>query len=122
MGVRGSKKRGWKRSNVFRRKVSGRAMSRVFCWLISTKARSVGRRCEMARELSEKYPRNYLFQLQMADASSEIVALRKTKTPVNAEKRRNCRHLHLAVARQNPRSPTRDLIDSRWNITRQQLN
>ena len=32
------------------------------------------------RQLSEKYPRNYLFKLQMADAlASQIVTLRKAK-------------------------------------------
>ena len=39
----------------------------------------------MARQLSEKYPRNYLFKLQMADARvSEILALRKKKAPSTA--------------------------------------
>ena len=123
MGVRGSKKRGLEALE----RVAGegkwaREVARVLLVDLYKREKRWDAAGRMARELSEKYPRNYIFKLQVADAlASEIVALRKTKTPV-AAKEKELQDLFAALLRDKTYdSPTRDLIQSRWTIARQQL-
>jgi len=77
---------------------------------------------KMARQLSEKYPRNYLFKLQTAEAlTSQILALRKTKAPFKTEEG-ELQNIFTALSRDKTYdSATRDLINQRWTLARQQL-
>ena len=81
MGVRGSKKRGLE--TLERVSVEGhwaRDIARVLVIGLYKREKRWKDAAATARVLSEKYPRNYLFKLQMADAlASQIVALRKAK-------------------------------------------
>src|SRR6185369_16504906 len=81
MGVRGSKKRGLE--TLERVSIEGhwaRDLARVLLVDLYKREKRWKDAVATARVLSEKYPRNYLFKLQMADAlASQIVALRKEK-------------------------------------------
>lgn len=81
MGVRGSKKRGLE--TLERVSVEGhwaRDLARVLLVDLYKREKRWKDAIATARVLSEKYPRNYLFKLQMADAlASQIVTLRKAK-------------------------------------------
>ena len=81
MGVRGSKKRGLE--TLERVSVEGkwaRDLARVLLIDLYKREKRWKDAVATARVLSEKYPRNYLFKLQMADAlASQIVTLRKAK-------------------------------------------
>ena len=81
MGVRGSKKRGLE--TLERVSVHGnwaRDLARVLLVDLYKREKRWKDAVATARMLSEKYPRNYLFKLQMADAlASHIVMLRKAK-------------------------------------------
>ena len=77
---------------------------------------------KIARQLSEKYPRNYLFKLQTAEAlTSQILSLRKTKAPFKTEES-ELQNIFTAMSRDKTYDPsTRDLINQRWTLARQQL-
>jgi len=81
MGVRGSKKRGLE--TLERVSVEGhwaRDLARVLLVDLYKREKRWKDAVTTARQLSEKYPRNYLFKLQMADAlASQIATLRKAK-------------------------------------------
>lgn len=81
MGVRGSKKRGLE--TLERVSVEGRwsrDLARVLLVDLYKREKRWKDAVATARMLSERYPRNYLFKLQMADAlASQIVTLRKAK-------------------------------------------
>jgi hypothetical protein len=81
MGVRGSKKRGVE--TLERVSVEGqwsRDLARVLLIDLYKREKRWKDSVATARQLSEKYPRNYLFKLQMADAlASQIVTLRTAK-------------------------------------------
>jgi hypothetical protein len=76
----------------------------------------------VARELAVKYPRNYLFKLQVADAlTSQIVTLRKSKKPAVAEEK-ELQDIFASLLRDKSfDANTRELVNVRWNIARQQL-
>ena len=86
MGVRGSKKRGLE--TLERVAVEGRwsrDLARVLLIDLYKREKRWKDAVATARTLSEKYPRNYLFKLQMADAlASQIVMLRKAKDATDA--------------------------------------
>ncbi|HET7113828.1 MAG TPA: hypothetical protein VFI57_09305 [Pyrinomonadaceae bacterium] len=81
MGVRGSKKRGLE--TLERVSIEGhwaRDLARVLLIDLYKREKRWKDAVATAHVLSEKYPRNYLFKLQMADAlASQIVMLRKAK-------------------------------------------
>ena len=81
MGVRGSKKRGLQ--TLERVSVEGRFardLAHVLLVDLYKREKRWKDAVATARVLSERYPRNYLFKLQMADAlASQIVTLRKAK-------------------------------------------
>ncbi len=81
MGVRGSKKRGLE--TLERVSLEGRwarDLARVLLVDLYKREKRWKDAVDAARVLSEKYPRNYLFKLQMADALvSQIVTMRKAK-------------------------------------------
>ena len=81
MGVRGSKKRGLQ--TLERVSVEGRwsrDLARTLLVDLYKREKRWKEAVATARLLSERYPRNYLFKLQTADAlTSQIVTLRKAK-------------------------------------------
>lgn len=89
MGVRGSKKRGLEAlERVADEGHWARDMARVLLIDLYKREKRWNDSVGMARALSEKYPRNYLFKLQMADALvSQILTLRKQKTASGTEEK-----------------------------------
>ncbi len=124
MGVRGSKKRGLEA--LERVTVQGewaRDVARVLLIDLYKREKRFTDAFEVARQLSEKYPRNYLFKLQMADALvSEVFALRKKKEPSSAAREQQVLSIFNTLLRDKTLDRTAiDLINFRFNITRQQL-
>jgi hypothetical protein len=124
MGVRGSKKRGLEA--LERVSVEGqwaRDAARVLLVDLYKREKRWTDSYEMARQLSEKYPRNYLFRLQMADSLvSEVLALRKKKAPTAAEREQQVLSIFNSLLRDKTLDRTAiDLVNFRLNITRQQL-
>src|SRR4029078_4089275 len=87
MGVRGSKKRGLE--TLERVTVEGkwaRDLARILLVDLYKREKRYDDAVKMARLLSEKYPRNYLYKLQMADALTlQIATLSKKKAPFKVE-------------------------------------
>jgi hypothetical protein len=124
MGVRGSKKRGLEAlERVSMKGQWARDVARVLLVDLYKREKRWTDAFEMASQLAAKYPRNYLFKLQMADALvSEIVALRKKKAPISATAEQQVLTIFSSLLRDKSldRSAV-DLINLRLNITRQQL-
>jgi hypothetical protein len=89
MGVRGSKKKGLQTlERVSAEGQWARDVARVLLVDLYKREKRWADAVKTAGELSQKYPRNYLFKLQMADALvSQIESLRKTKAPSNVEEK-----------------------------------
>ena len=123
MGVRGSKKRGLEAlERVAAEGKWARDVARLLLIDLYKREKRWQDAAETARQLAEKYPRNYLFKLQMADAlASEIVTLRKAKKPVAMEEA-HLQNIFTALLRDKTLDPaTRDLVNARWSVARQQL-
>lgn len=123
MGVRGSKKRGLEAlERVAAEGKWARDVANVLLVDLYKREKRWKDAIKTARQLSEKYPRNYLFKLQIADAlTSEIVALKKAKTPVAAEEK-ELQDIFASLTRDKTLdSATRDLVQHRWTLARQQL-
>lgn len=123
MGVRGSKKRGLEAlERVATEGKWARDVSRVVLVDLYKREKRWEDSFKVARELSEKYPRNYLFKLQMADAlTSHIVTLRKAKKPVTTEEK-DLHNIFTSLSRDKTLdAATRDLVNQRWNLAREQL-
>ncbi len=123
MGVRGSKKRGLKAlEHVASEGQWARDVARVLLIDLYKREKRWGDAIKMSRELSEKYPRNYLFKLQIADAlASQIVALRKAKAPTSTEEK-ELTNIFASLARDKSLDQsTTDLVQHRWTIARQQV-
>jgi len=124
MGVRGSKKRG---IETLERVVSEGKwavdVARILLVDLYKREKRWDDAAKMARQLSEKYPRNYLFKLQMADAlASQIVKLRKANAPFKTEEN-ELQNVFTALSRDKTVDPSkRDLINQRWTLARQQLS
>ena len=123
MGVRGSKKRGLE--TLERVAVEGkwaRDVARVLLVDLYKREKRWEDAGRMAHELSVKYPRNYLFKLQEADAlTSQIVTLRKSKKAVGAEEK-EVKEIFASLLRDKTfDAATRELVNVRWNIARQEL-
>ena len=124
MGVRGSKKRGLQAlEQVSTEGQWARDVARVLLVDLYKREKRWTDAYQMARQLSEKYPRNYLFKLQMADALvSEILALRKKKEPVSVQQEQQVLGIFNSLLRDKTLDRTAvDLINHRLNLTRQQL-
>ena len=123
MGVKGSKKRGLEAlERVSTKGHWARDAARVVLVDLYKRERRWTDAYEMASELSEKYPRNYIFKLQMADARvSEILALRKKKASTAAQEQQVSSIFASLLRDKTLDRKTVDLINSRFNITRQQL-
>jgi tetratricopeptide (TPR) repeat protein len=123
MGVRGSKKRGLETlERVATEGKWARDVARVLLIDLYKREKRWADAVTMARQLSEKYPRNYLFKLQMADAlASQIVTLRKSKAPFKTEES-ELQNIFTSLSRDKTFDPsTRELINVRWTLARQQL-
>lgn len=123
MGVRGSKKRGLETlERVAREGQWARDVARVLLIDLYKREKRWNDAIKMTRELSERYPRNYLFKLQMADAlASQIVTLRKAKTPTTTEEK-ELRNIFNSLSRDKSLDKsTLTLVQHRWDIARQQL-
>ena len=124
MGVSGSKKRGLE--TLERVTVEGKwacDLARILLVDLYKREKRYEDAVKMARELSEKYPRNYLYKLQMADALTlQIAALRKKKAPFKAEEN-ELQNIFTALTRDKTfDTSTRNLINQRWTLARQQLS
>jgi tetratricopeptide (TPR) repeat protein len=89
MGVRGSKKRGLETlEEVAVEGHSTREFARVLLVDLYKREKRWMDAVKIGRELAERYPRNYLFKLQIADAlGSQILTLRKTKAASATEEK-----------------------------------
>ena len=123
MGVRGSKKRGLEAlERVAAEGKWARDVARVVLVDLYKREKRWPDSVRMARELAEKYPRNYLFKLQLSDAlTSQIVTMRKEKKPVATEEK-DLNNIFTSLLRDKTLdAATRDLVNLRWNTARQQL-
>ena len=123
MGVRGSKKRGLETlERVATEGKWARDVARVLLIDLFKREKRWEDAARTARELAAKYPRNYLFKLQVADAlTSQIVTLRKSKKPAAAEEKELQEIFASLLRDKNFDANTRELVNLRWNIARQQL-
>jgi tetratricopeptide (TPR) repeat protein len=123
MGVRGSKKRGLETlQRVAAEGKWARDVARVLLVDLYKREKRWEDAALVARELAVKYPRNYLFKLQVADAlTSQIVTLRKSKKSTVAEEK-ELQDIFASLLRDKSfDANTRELVNVRWNIARQQL-
>lgn len=123
MGVRGSKKRGIETlERVVAEGKWARDLAGVLLVDLYKREKRFVDTVKIARQLSEKYPRNYLFKLQMAEAlTSQILKLRKTKSSFKNEEN-ELQNIFTALSRDKTlATSTRDLINQRWSLARQQL-
>ncbi len=123
MGVRGSKKGGLQAlERVASEGQWARDVARVLLIDLYKREKRWSDAIKMAHELSEKYPRNYLLKLQMADAlTSQIVALRKAKAPTSAEGK-ELMSIFASLSRDKTLDrSTSELVQHRWTLSRQQL-
>jgi hypothetical protein len=128
MGVRGSKKRGLE--TLERVAVEGqfaRDLARVLLVDLYKREKRWKDAVATARVLSEKYPRNYLFKLQMADAlASQIVMLRKAKdaneTTGDAEEKELVSIFDSLTRDKTLEASTSDLVQFRYREARVALS
>jgi hypothetical protein len=123
MGVRGSKRRGLETlQRVVAEGKWARDVARVLLVDLFKREKRWEDAARIARELAARYPRNYLFKLQIADAlTSQIVTLRKSKKPDAAEEK-ELQEIFASLLRDKSfDASTRELINLRSNIARQQL-
>jgi hypothetical protein len=123
MGVRGSKKRGLETlQRVAAEGKWARDVARVLLVDLYKREKRWEDAAKVARELAAKYPHNYLFKLQVADAlTSQIVTLRQSKKPAGAEEK-ELQDIFASLLRDKSfDASTRELVNVRWNIARQQL-
>jgi len=119
IGVRGSKKRGLKElEHVAREGRMGRDVARVLLIDLYKREKRWDDAIATARDLSQRYPRNYLFKLQMADAMAlKIAAARKAKKPVDAEEERELFAIFESLLRDKALATQTQLIQFRRNET-----
>jgi tetratricopeptide (TPR) repeat protein len=119
IGVRGSKKRGLKElEHVAREGRMGRDVARVLLIDLYKREKRWDDAIATARELSQRYPRNYLFKLQMADAMAlKIAAARKAKKPVDAVEERELFAIFESLLRDKTLATQTRLIHFRRNET-----
>ena len=123
MGVRGSRKRGLEMlERVATEGKWARDVARVLLVDLYKREKRFEDAAQMARDLAAKYPRNYLFKLQVADAlTSQIVAVRKAKKPVIAAEKQ-VQDIFASLSHDKTLdAPTRELVNVRWNIARKEL-
>jgi tetratricopeptide (TPR) repeat protein len=119
IGVRGSKKGGLKElEHVAREGRMGRDVARVLLIDLYKREKRWDDAIATARDLSQRYPRNYLFKLQMADAMAlKIAAARKAKKPVDAAEERELFAIFESLLRDKALATQTQLIQFRRNET-----
>ena len=119
VGVRGSKKRGLKElEHVAREGHMGRDVARVLLIDLYKREKRWDDSIATARELSQRYPRNYLFKLQLADAMAlKIAAARKAKKPVDAAEERELFAIFESLLRDKTLAAQTQLFHFRRNET-----
>lgn len=123
VGVRGSKKKGLKDlEHVAREGEWGRDVARVLLVDLYKREKRWDDAIATARELSQRFPRNYLFKLQLADAMAlKITAARKLKTPVNPAEERELFAIFDSLLRDKTLAAQTQLIHFRRNETQRLL-
>ena len=87
IGVRGSKKRGLATlERVTREGKWARDDAKVLLMALYKREKRFGDALVLARDLSEKYPRNYIFKLEVADALVGQASLERASKPDEASK------------------------------------
>ena len=128
MGVRGSKKRGLETlERVAAEGRWARDLARTLLVDLYKREKRWKDAVATARVLSEKYPRNYLFKLQMADAlASHIVTLRKAKdatdTTGDAEEKELVSIFDSLLRDKTLERSTSDLVQFRYREARVALS
>ena len=119
IGVRGSKKRGLKElEHVAREGRMGRDVAHVLLIDLYKREKRWDDAIATARDLSQRYPRNYLFKLQMADAMAlKIAAARKAKKPIDAVQERELFAVFESLLRDKTLAAQTQLIQFRRNET-----
>ena len=120
IGVHGSKKRGLTElEQVAREGQWARDMARVFLIDLYKREKRWDDAVATTRDLSTRYPRNYLFKLQLADAlTAKIVANRKTNGHVaNPADEREVFAIYDSLIRDKTLAQETNLIQSRRNAT-----
>jgi tetratricopeptide (TPR) repeat protein len=120
IGVRGSKKRGLSElEQVAREGQWARDMARVFLVDLYKREKRWDDAIATTRDLSARYPRNYLFKLQLAEALAlKIVAQRKTKNSVlTPADEREIFAIYDSLLHDKTLAPQATLIQSRRNQT-----
>ena len=122
VGVHGSKKRGLKElEQVAREGQWARDMARVFLVDLYKREKRWDDAIAMTRDLSTRYPHNYLFKLQLADAlASKILAERKNKTakpPTDSSEQREVFSIYDALLHDKTLTAQTTLIQSRRTQT-----
>jgi hypothetical protein len=119
IGVRGSKKRGLKElEHVAREGRMGRDVARVLLIDLYKREKRWDDAIATARDLSQRYPRNYLFKLQMADAMAlKIAAARKAQKPIDVAEERELFAVFESLLRDKTLAAQTQLIQFRRNET-----
>jgi hypothetical protein len=119
VGVRGSKKRGLKElEQVAREGHTGRDVARVLLIDLYKREKRWDDAIATVRELSERYPRNYLFKLQLADAMAlKLAAARKAKKPVDTAEQRELFAIFESLLRDKTLAAQTQLFQFRRNET-----
>jgi hypothetical protein len=119
VGVSGSKKRGLKElEHVAHDGHMGRDVARVLLIDLYKREKRWDDAVATGRELSQRYPRNYLFKLQIADALAlKIAAVRKAKKPVEAAEERELFAIFESLLRDKTLAAQTQLFQFRRNET-----
>jgi tetratricopeptide (TPR) repeat protein len=123
VGVSGSKKKGLKElEHVAKEGEWGRDVARVLLVHLYKREQRWDDAIATARELSERFPRNYLFKLQLADAMTlKIAAARKSRTPVNPSEEREVFAIFDSLLQDKAFVAQAELIQFRRNETQRLL-
>jgi tetratricopeptide (TPR) repeat protein len=123
VGVRGSKKKGLKElEHVAKEGEWGRDVARVLLVDLYKREKRWDDAIATVRELSGRFPRNYLFKLQLADAMAlKIAAARKSKTPVNPAEERELFTIFDSLLRDKTFAAQTQLIQFRRTETQRLL-
>ena len=123
VGVRGSKKKGLKQlEHVAQESQWGRDVARVLLVDLYKREKRWDDAIATARELSARFPRNYLFKLPVADAIAlKIAAASKAKTPVDPAEERELFAIFDSLLRDKMFAAQTQLIQYRRTETQKLL-
>lgn len=123
VGVRGSKKKGLKElEHVAQEGEWGRDVARTLLVDLYKREKRWDDAMATARELSQRFPRNYLFRLQLADAMAlKIAAARRAKAAVSPAEERELFAIFDSLLRDKMFAAQMQLIQFRRNETQRLL-